>query len=190
MGSYFQPASSSQASFRLMCFTSTGLSHLLQLYPFSSHQRCFGSKFFRQMGVLVHADKNWKNMNWSFSLPDKFTSSRMPKTLKCHSKMAASIEELFLLLFSVVEHWLVIHNHLSLCEHLIHSNIVIWCFKEVEWTISLLSLTLCWAVNYYMALKWQGNILAHTKSFLLYIVISSLHRTGEYRERKDKTKLN
>lgn len=33
-------------------------------------------------------------MNWSFSLPGKFSSSRMPKTLKCHSKMAASIEEL------------------------------------------------------------------------------------------------
>lgn len=69
MGSYFRPASSSQASFRLMCFTSTSLFHLLQLYPFSSHQYCFGSKIFRKMGVLVYADKKVEKYELVFQPP-------------------------------------------------------------------------------------------------------------------------
>jgi len=59
----------------------TGLSHLLQVdHPFSPHQHCFGSKLSSWMGAVVHAEKNWKNMNGSFNLLDKFATLRSPKT--------------------------------------------------------------------------------------------------------------
>lgn len=150
-------------------FTGSGLSHLHQLdHPFSSHQHCFGSKLSSQMGAVVHQRTGKMQTGLSTSQINLLLWDP-PETWMWHSKVVSFIEKHFWNFFfssGTLETWLIIHSNLSLCEHRIHSNIGVWCFKLLEGSISLLSFTLCSVVSYCMELKWQREMFWLKPNFL------------------------
>lgn len=92
-------------------------------------------------------------------------------------------------IFGTLETWLTIHSNLSLCEHQIHSNIVVWFFWMIrrEYFPPKFQFVLGCHLPHGAEVT-EGNGWADTKSFLLYSATCSSCRIGECREREDKLK--